>query len=415
MCQSPQSSQTPLKQGTGTFLSGLLLLTVWATLSPLRGVAQTPNQFPPSPLEITTPDPLLPKPPVDRPLSPLERRQLIQDLDQLNLQAQALRTTGQPLEAFNVWYRELRLRRVLGLTQELDALGRVGSIAWGDSNDVAVRIITKRLETIQQQLQTQQPPDWTLLEKLGTIYQQIRLPGQALAVYEQILTEARSRQDRVAETRILKTIGDLHLSWFDYPKAIARYQELLELAKQNGDRLSQFAYTQQLTYLYDQAGQVQQAVDTRQQLVDLYLLTGDLTQLAELKLAIAQGYESLKQLQNAARNYEESYTFAQSLQQFGTASQALQNLAKLYQSQKLLDSAIEVYRILLLVDSRAYNAYGMMETYDQIGKISLELNNSAQAMDAFKRGLNIAQQLGIRRKYFEQQIEKLNQGVGNGE
>ena len=82
-----------------------------------------------NPLEITTPDPLLPYSVEERPLTPLERLRLTAALEQLNQQAAAKLAAGDRLGAFEIWNRELRLRRALGYLEEVKALSRVGAIA----------------------------------------------------------------------------------------------------------------------------------------------------------------------------------------------------------------------------------------------------------------------------------------------
>ncbi|PZO33549.1 MAG: hypothetical protein DCF17_21795 [Shackletoniella antarctica] len=78
------------------------------------------------PLQDQPRDPLLPNPPVQRPLSPLELHDLEQDLDQLALEAAALDQAGELADARQLWRREIRLRRLLGIEPELAAIDRVG-------------------------------------------------------------------------------------------------------------------------------------------------------------------------------------------------------------------------------------------------------------------------------------------------
>src|SRR4028119_889645 len=104
-----------------------------------------------NPLEITTPDPLLPKPPKRGSLSPEAQSILRQSLDEFNAQATVLLQAGKPLEAFDIWYRELRLRRALGYLEEVQALGRVGEIAWQRTQKYDAQVITGRLQAIQNE------------------------------------------------------------------------------------------------------------------------------------------------------------------------------------------------------------------------------------------------------------------------
>lgn len=389
-------------------------LFLWTAACPPAVWAQKnqPTQFPPNPLEIKTPDPLLPNPPTkERPLSEEEAQTLAAALDRLDLEAQAQLKAGNRIEAFETWYRELRLRRVLGPMAEVEALGRVGSYAWGENESAGVRIITRRLEQIQAETQAQTPQNWMLMRQLGLAYQQIRTPEQALSIYEQILADARAREDKTAEISTLQTMGQLHLGWMNYPKAAMVYQELLDNAKAGGDRTSLTALYEQLAYIHDRQKQTSQAIEARQSLVELYRQSERLTPVPRLKLAIASDYETLGELDAAAKAYEEAFTLAQTLQQLDDAATALEGLGNLYRQQQQFDAALEVYKILLLVNSQAYDVYRMMNTYDQIAQVNLSRQNYPQALDALRRGLGLAEQLKIRRNYFIRQIEEVDRQI----
>lgn len=362
-----------------------------------------------NPLEIITPDPLLRYQLETRPLDPLERLRLMAILEQLNQAAAAKLTAGDRVGAFDIWNRELRLRRGLGFLEEVKALSRVGVIAWSENQRAEVQVITRRLQQIQQQTQTEPTLDLQLLQLLGTAFKQVRSPKSAIEVYEQILAVVRQREDQKTAEETLKTIAELHLSWFDYGLAAATYEELLGLARANSDRLSEGTHLQELAYIYKQLNQRQKAVETKQQLAELYLNEEQFTQVPALRLAIASDYESLGQLQAAFQNYQEAYASAWSLQQYARAGNALRNLITLYRSQGQLGDALKTSQILLEADQRASDVYGMMNTYDQIGQMSLEQGNYPEALAAFQSGWELAQQLKHQEGYFSERIQQINQ------
>ena len=362
-----------------------------------------------NPLEITTPDPLLPYSVEERPLTPLERLRLTAALEQLNQQAAAKLAAGDRLGAFEIWNRELRLRRSLGYLEEVKALSRVGAIAWSENQRLEVQVITQRLQEIQQQTKLQPEIDLQLLQSLGVAFEQVRSLKPAIEVYQQILAAARQRQDQVAVEATLKTIAELHLSWFEYPQAAASYEELLSLARAKSDRASEITYLQDLAYVYRQANNPQKAVEVREKLAEFYLNEDQFTQIPALRIAIGGDYESLGQLKNAFQNYQEAYASAWSLGQYARAGSALRNLIALYRSQKQIDAALETSKILLEADQLATNVYGMMTTYDQIGQIYLERTNYSEALAAFQKGLELAKQLNYQEDYFTKQIEQANQ------
>jgi len=366
-----------------------------------------------NPLEITTPDPLLPELPEGETLSPAQRSTLKTALDQLNAQAAAQRTAGNAPLAYDIWNRELRLRRALGPIEEAQALGRVGGIAWTDNQRTEIQLISGRLQAIQMEAQAKPPVSLDLLQALGEAFQQVRVPGPALEAYQQILADARQRQDQARVETTLNTIVDLHMAWFDYPKAAVTYEELLTLAQARSDRPSEVLYLKQLAHIYDQTNKPQQALEAKQKLIVRYFNqpTGE-TLIPSLKIAIAADYEALGQANQAGQTYQEAYQLAMSRQQFAYASQALQKLGVLYRTYNQPEYALQVYQTLLQIDQLSYNDYGRMNTYDQIGQIYLGQKNYPLALAAFEQGLKLAKALDYQETYFTTQIEQVNQQRG---
>ncbi|MBD2530972.1 hypothetical protein H6G97_15830 [Nostoc flagelliforme FACHB-838] len=376
-----------------------------------------PDKFPPNPLEITTPDPLSPRSPNDKqPLTLQEQQKLEPALDALNQEAAAKLQAGEQVAAFEIWNRELRLRRFLGSLGEVQALSRVGAIAWQQNDGQEVQYITERLQTIQKQAQSQKktvPIDLELWRPLGEAYKNVRSSKLAIEAYNQVLLVVREQKQQTAVVETLKTIGELHLSWFDYRKAAPIYEELLSLATSFGDGVNEVTYLQRLAYIYEQTNQSQQSLNVLSTLAEIYINANDLTKIPELKLAIASDYESLAKkdpnlLLEAFKNYQEAYTTAWQLKEFVPAGEALQKLIALYRSQGQTDEALQASQILVQTQGQAANFYGMMEAYDQIGQLYLERKEFPQALTAFQKGLQLAQQLKHQEAYFTGQIEKLS-------
>ncbi|MEH2284572.1 MAG: hypothetical protein V7K90_25165 [Nostoc sp.] len=376
-----------------------------------------PDEFPPSPLEITTPDPLLPRSLKDKqPLTLQERQKLEPALDALNQEAAAKLQAGEPEAAFEIWNRELRLRRFLGSLAEVQALSQVGAIAWKQNDAQEVQYITQRLQEIQKQTQSQKITaqiDLELWRSLAQAYQNVRSSKLAIEAYDQVLLVVRQQKNPTAVVETLKTIGELHLSWFDYRKAAPIYEELLSLATSQGERVNEVTYLQRLAYIYEQTNQPQQSLNVLNKLAEIYVNENNLTEIPELKLAIASDYESLAKkdpnlLLEAFKNYQEAYTTAWQLKEYVRAGDALQKLIALYRSQGQTDEALQATQILVQTQAQSANFYGMMQAYDQMGQLYLERKEYPQALTAFQKGLELAQQLKHEEAYFTGQIEKLS-------
>ncbi|BAY35265.1 TPR repeat-containing protein (plasmid) [Nostoc carneum NIES-2107] len=371
-----------------------------------------PEQFPPSPLENILPDPLLSPLGDPKNLTPTQLQQLEPQLDQLNQEAAAKLQAGDTVAAFELWNRELRLRRLYGSLTEVQALSRVGGIAFNQNNREEVQFITQRLQAIQQQALSQPLLDLQLLRSLGGAYEQVRSPKQALEVYNRLLAVVLEQKNTTAIIDTLKNIGEVHLAWFDYPQAATTYQQLLSLATAQGDKLNEVAYLQELAYIYEQGKDFQESINTLNKLAQVYTAQNNTTALPKLKLAIASNYQALAKdnpalLPEAFKNYQEAYSTAWELEQYVDAGEALQQLIALYRSQGQINDALQTSQILVEAQTKASNFYGMMQAYDQIGQMYVESKQYPQALAAFQKGLELAQQLKYDETYFTQQIDKL--------
>lgn len=402
------------------------------------GIAQTDEskseQFSPNPLEITTPDPLAP---AGELLTPDQRQTLTTELDKLNAEAQSLLQAGNTLGAFEIWNRELRLRRYLGPVAEAEALSRVGKIAWANDQRLQAQFITERLQAIQQ---TQGTTSLELLQTLGAAYQQLRAKGPAVETYQQVLKEAQNRQDVVVQAQAMRTIAQIHLNWLNYEKAAIAYEELATFIQEHRAELTagsgnsprpvppsnnnatapipspptEEESLKQLAYIYTYSRKPLQAIATKERLTALYLNQQNLAAIPPLKVAIASDYEALGQLNLASQYYQEAYTAATAIQQFSVASEALDKLATLYRSQKQLEAALKIYQVQLTIERQSYNLYGVMNAYDKIGQIHMEMKAYNQALDAYQKALEVARQLNHRQDYFAQKIQKVNRQLGRG-
>lgn len=410
-------------------------LLCWSSMALAAEKRPQPQEFR-KPLEITKPDPLLPQWPKKKtPLTLEEQAALREALDQLDAQATALLEAGNADEAFEVWYRELRLRRALGPVEEVQALGRVGEIAWGKNRGFDTQVISKRLREIQQEAQQRKAFNLELLQALGRAYQQVRLPEPAIAVYQQILADERQRGDTAAQEASLRTLAQLNMDWFNYPEAAKIYEELLNRSTARGDRVSELAYLEQLIYAYNKAQQPQNAVKVKQKLAATYsptdprlpalkiAIAGDYEALGQQQLAIANDYKASNQLSEASKNeekayvyldqasqtYQQAYELARVLQQWTHASEALQKLAALYRANNQPENALQVYDVLVKTQQHASNFYGLMNTYDKMGQIYLEQQNYSKALDAFQKALQLAKSLQYQESYFATKVEQVTQ------
>ncbi|WP_293359394.1 MULTISPECIES: lipopolysaccharide assembly protein LapB [unclassified Microcoleus] len=409
------------------------LLWLWLCAGSIASAQTNPpplDQFSPNPLELTTPDPLKP---ATESLSSTQREDLSAALEKLSLEAAAKLEAGDGAGAFDIWFRELRLRRYLGPAAEIAALSRVGSVAWSSNKNLELQLITKRLQAIHKQVKSQVPVNTELLPALAAAFGQVRAKGPTVEVYQQILENARQNQDILAQGQILKAIALIHVNWLSYDKAAAVYEELATLIQENralfvanaavpvtavtaGNGAPPQPVTaptevdtlRQLAYVYQQSKQPLKAIAAREKLASVYVNLQNPAAIPPLKIAIGTDYQTIGQINLAAQYYQEAYNLAVPIQQYAQASEALDKLALLYRSQKQLEPTVRIYQMQLLLEERAYNWYGLMNAYDNLGQVYQEMKDYKKALEAYQKGLEVAKRLGHRKEYFDKKIIKVN-------
>jgi tetratricopeptide (TPR) repeat protein len=350
-------------------------------------------------------NPLLPK--GNRDLTTLEKNRVEEAISQLQTEAQAALEAGDENQAFTLWYQELELQKALGIASEIEALGRIGGIAWEKNRTLDVNILVDRLNLIQQQAQKSPPMAPNLLQPLATAYQQLRELEKAAVIYQQILQLAIKREDQVAQEETLKILGQLYIDRFDYTNAAAIYEQLLKRAEAQDDYFNQGLYLRQLGELYSQALQPENAVMAKQKLAETYLKNQELQKIPALKIEIGDDYQAIDNPESASQNYQEAFSLGWSLKQLATAGEALSKLANLYSVHDQKDYALQVYKELIKVEQQAYDFYGLMTVYDRMGQIYAEQKNYTEALKAFQNGLQLARSLSYQESYFIGQIDQI--------
>jgi hypothetical protein len=381
------------------------------TAPPVQAQALRPEaRFPflADPLADVPLDPLLPRPPVPRPLSPLELYTLEQDLDQLAGQAEALVQADQPDEALEIWIREVRLRRLLGLDPELAAIDRVAQRIRDLNATEERQLLSARLAVIQADLVIDVPRDRDRLAAMASTYATLG-DGEAATALRQALAEAAlARGDGADYQAQLEILASLYADWFYFPQAAATYGTLVQLAQAQAAQADEIRFLNRQIDNLEQAQQLEVALAAQQQLLALYSGNEALWPLvAVLQHQIAQNHRTLGNLNAASSQYQAAYTNAIATQQFNVAAEAIRDLATLYRQLERWPDVDYLYQQLLLVEREAINAYGLMETFDQLGQLYELTGNPETALRAYREGLILANQLRHRQAYFEGQINRL--------
>ncbi|MEL7511046.1 MAG: tetratricopeptide repeat protein [Cyanobacteria bacterium J06554_3] len=427
-------------------LSSLVLGTTWiiapctAKIEVETGICEAKAQqldpelrddFLADPLEEEPRDLILPRLRVNRPYSPLELQAIERRLDRLNQIASEQLSQGETDTAFELWQRELKLRRVLGTQAEFTAIQRVAALAWEQQRAIEVRLLTLRTREIWEAVKMSlgEPPaegfgsgepsdpadslisgaatvDIETLAALAQTFETLRDIDSTVEVYQQVIELSAGRNEE--QTLQQESLAELHLEWFQFADAADVYLTLLSKARSSGDSATEIAYLEQLVYSYEQADALLEAARAQTDLVALYQGQGEAEKLPGLLVATAQNYRTLDLTDSAIEYYRAAYSAAQRFEQFSFSAQVLTDLGSLYESLDRPDDALGAYTLLVPVEQQAYNDYGMMNAYDSIGQLQRQQGNDREAFIAFQQGLAIADKLNIRQDYFIEQIDSVS-------
>ena len=382
--------------GKIVFLTGCLGTSIFVA-TPQVAVAQTnPNNT----LAIDRDDPLIPPGYGKRELTSFEKYRINQEIASIDIAAKTALSQNDVERAMKLWYRQLRLARVLDKSTEVVALGKVGEVAWLENRSTDVRNIAQRLIAIEAENNLEKAATGKWLNQLAVAYEQVRYLDKAIDVYQVIVKNNRANHtvDRIT---ILRKIGQLYLAIFDYQNAANIYQELLD---NDLDKKQQQSDLKTLISIYESTAQFDLAIAARKRLIQQHIAQNQIEATSKLEVAIAGDYATLKQLDKAIKAYDRALQTAIKTQQLALANEALLNIGKLYQQQNNINKAIATYNKLIAIQQQSYNHYGLIDTYDTLGQIYLKSNQQAQAKQHFKQGLELAKSLDYKVEYFNSKI-----------
>lgn len=351
---------------------------------------------PVDPLLLNPSYPLIPKGYGRRKLSSFEKYRIQKEIDNLNQTAQDELDRGDTNSAITQWYRQLRLARVINTETEIKALGKVGAIFWEENLREDVRNIANRLMEIQTM---DREISGEVLNDLAMAYESVRYLDKAIEIHQQILATNKTKQNNT-----LDKLGELYLSIFDYDNAAIIYQDKL---KQNISKDEQESILKTLVEIFDNSNKQKQSIAAKEQLIELYLSENKNKKISALTMAIAHDYEALSQTKKAFEAYKKSFDLALDNKQLRIASDVLISIGKLHEKQENLEKAVDIYEQLIDIQQQSYNDLGLINTYDTLGKIYLNLGRQKLAKQSFEKGLYLAGIINYRVKYFRDRLDKL--------
>lgn len=343
----------------------------------------------------------------NRPLTEVEKAQLQADLQSLNQSAEEQLALGNEDQAVEIWYRQLSLTRFLGLQFEVQEITRLGSLFWEWGRALEINNLTARLQILEAENTVDNQLNSQYLDIFFKAYQSLGNVEKSVDIQQQILTEAREKKNQEKVKENLISLGKLYLSKFDYFNAQPIYEELLTISERENDFINQTNYLKNLSQINSALLRSDNSIIYRKRLIENYEKTDNFNDIILEKIAIGDEYKKLDQPQEAGIYYQEAFNLAWSVKRFAQAGGALKQLGILYQDYEKLDSALQIYRELIIIEQQSANFYGLMATYGRMGDIYQQQSNYAEAQNYWRRALEIAQQLNHNQEFYLNKLAEL--------
>jgi len=347
-------------------------------------------------------------PKINRDLTKLERKRIQEKITELDTLADSELVAGNVDLAFGLWYRAINLSRALGVDSEVKMISKVGKIAWEKSRNEDITFLTDRLLIVEAKSTNNKEINSELLPLFIDAYEGLHNLDKSITINQKNLELARLNNEPDKIKISLDKLGQFYFAKFDYYRAQPIYEELLTIARINQDYLAEGIYLRKLAEINSAIIQPENALKYKQELAQNYLKNQNLLALSILKIAIGDDYKTLKKPEEATKSYQEAFNMAWELKQYAVAGDALQKLAKLYQEYEQLDSALAIYQELIKVQQLSYNLYGLMNSYDSMGIIYRQKQDSSSAIKSFQKALEISRNLKYKEDYF---LGKLNEVI----
>lgn len=357
------------------------------------------------------PDPILPTALLQRSPSPLERITIRETAEQLDQDARQQLAANETDRAFDLWFRALNLQRVLGKNAEIIALGEVAEQAWEAGEKIELQAITQRLQTLEKDLKAQ--GNWLSPEAivLGISYQQARDLSSANRLYGYQLAEAQRTNNLATISAVLTQLIQVQWGALNYPFAAQYTQQQLEILRSQpatrSGLLEERSLLQSLSFFYQQTEDYLSTVTILKEAISLTLDLGLDAEVAPLQVILAEAQILSGDSLAATDTYRQAYLKAQQQQQFYLAQDILFALGQLREQRGELAEAIQVYEILRQVHRYSSNLLGLLESYDRLGQLYLQINNPQLASEQFQKGLELSKRLGYREAEFTAQVDRL--------
>ncbi|MGB3402400.1 MAG: CHAT domain-containing protein [Microcoleaceae cyanobacterium] len=236
-----------------------------------------------------------------------------------------------------------------------------------------------------------------ILTYLGAAYSSLREYQQALDYYQKALDIFQSSNNLQQTVDILGKIGIIYYQLSQYHQAIQIHQQQLNLARQSEQLIAEVSALGNLAISHKALGNYQQSRQNLQQALQIIQPLSQPQLEAQLWINLGNTEESLGQYEKSRDAYQQSLEIAEEINNLEIQGIALSHLGILAANQGQWEVAIEFYQNSLALAQKSDDKEGIGHLSNNLGIAYQALGNLLEAEKYYQKSLEIANDLNHQR------------------
>jgi tetratricopeptide (TPR) repeat protein len=214
--------------------------------------------------------------------------------------------------------------------------------------------------------------------------------------YQIGLAQARTIKDRENEGTLLNNLGSVYDDLGQKDKALDFYQHALGIRREVGDRSGEGATLNNLGRVYDALGQKDKALDFYQQALGVRREVGDRSGEGTTLNNLGLVYYALGQKDKALDFYQQALGICREVGDRSGEGTTLNNLGRVYNTLGQPDTALDYYGQALAIHREVGNRPMEGTTLNNLGSVYDALGEADKALDYLQQALAIQREVGNR-------------------
>ena len=250
-------------------------------------------------------------------------------------------------------------------------------------------------EKVVEQIFQSASSSWNEVSSLPLVekIKQIETLESLLAEYRGLHSE---KQDKQAEAKLIKKLGDFFNTISAYRKAIDYYEQAIEIYREIGDRSGEVRSLGNLGLAYNSLGTYQKAIDYYEQSLAISREIGNRSSEGSNLGNLGLAYFILGDYRKAIDYHEQSLAISREIGNRSGECSSLGNMGNAYDRLGTYSKAIDYYEQSLAISREIGDLLGEGNSLGNLGAAYRRLGDYRKAIDYCEQYLAISREIGDR-------------------